>query len=404
VPKILLLYHYYRPDDVVSAVHMTELAEGLALKGWGVEVWPGNRSCHERGRAYSCGPEFANGVLIRRVWRPDFPQHRFWGRLFNSIWIQKFWLWRSFFWGKDRPDVVLIGTDPVFALLVAPLLRLFHPKLKIVHWCFDLYPEAAVADGIFQEGNLPVRLAKALMGPAYRACDLVAQLGPCMAERLKAYPVRQSVTLTPWALEEPSAPLAVDAHERKNLFGEAKLCLLYSGNFGRAHEFYLTLKLARRMRGKAVFTYSARGSRMDALRKAVNPEDTNLRFAEFAPPDKLQARLSSTDIHVVSLREGWTGLVVPSKFFGALAAGRPVLFEGDDHSAIARWIEEYKVGWVLHAENIGELAEELQDFAKSDKNKMKMFRHCHEIYRNHFSKQIVLEGWEGQLNRLISEG
>ena len=61
----------------------------------------------------------------------------------------------------------------------------------------------------------------------------------------------------------------------------------------------------------------------------------------------LEVRLSAADIHVVTLRDEWTGTVVPSKFFGALAVGRPVLFAGSPKSAVARWIVKHRVGWVL---------------------------------------------------------
>ena len=77
-----------------------------------------------------------------------------------------------------------------------------------------------------------------------------------------------------------------------------------------------------------------------------------MRFAGFAPESELEKRLAAADIHLVSLRPEWTGVVVPSKFFGSLAAGRPVVFAGGPDSAIARWIHEFGVGWVLTTDNV----------------------------------------------------
>ena len=76
-----------------------------------------------------------------------------------------------------------------------------------------------------------------------------------------------------------------------------------------------------------------------------------MRFAGFAPEAELEKRLTACDLHLVSLRPEWTGTVVPSKFFGALAAGRGVVFAGSPESAIARWIDEHQVGWVSDAGN-----------------------------------------------------
>lgn len=402
-PKFLALYHYYRPDDVAGAAQFTGLCEGLAERGFEVEVWPGNRACHNPQRSFGTKLETMNGVKVRRIMRPPLSQHSFLGRVLNSIWMQKRWWWRLFLSPSCKPDIILIGTDPIFSLGLVPFLKFLRPKAKIVHWCFDLYPEAAVADGMMGEKKPLVRMARWWMRRGYGKCDFVVVIGSCMGERLKSYGIQKNAILTPWAQEEPEDPSPLNVEERETLFGEASLGLLYSGSFGRAHDFYLTLKLARLMGDRAVFVYGVRGSRLESLRKAVNPEDKNIRFAIFAPEDRLKARLSAPDVHLVSLRPEWTGVVVPSKFFGALAVGRPVLFEGDDQSSIARWIKEYKVGWVLNHNNLEEIREELLCFSKGAKQKTEMFRHCHEIYKRHFSKKIVMDAWDKELRSLIGK-
>ena len=66
----------------------------------------------------------------------------------------------------------------------------------------------------------------------------------------------------------------------------------------------------------------------------ITDEDTNITIAGFASEDELAARLSAADFHLISLREGWEGIVVPSKFFGALAMGRPVIYMGPSDSCL----------------------------------------------------------------------
>lgn len=403
MPKALILHHYYSPDDVVSAIQFADLSEGLAKQGFEVEAWPSNRACHHPEAAYPLKKEAQNGVVIKRVWRPSFRQHSFLGRILNSLWLQKLWWLRLAFSPGYKPDIIITGTDPLFGIILTPFLKFLRPKAKMVHWCFDLYPEAAIADGIISEKSFLVRMIQFFLKPAYRSCDLVADLGPCMRNRLDRYPVMAHVTLTPWALEEPLQPLSFDDAQRKELFGNSSLGLLYSGSFGRAHDYALTLALARQMRDRAAFTYSARGSRLDELKQVITSEDTNLQFVSFAPPDKLSARLSAPDIHIVSLRPEWTGIVVPSKFFGVLAVGRPILFEGSETSAIALWIRQYQVGWVLTPNNIRQTKDELLQFSKDDDQKMAMFKHCHQVYQDHFSKKAVIENWDKELRALLGK-
>jgi hypothetical protein len=142
--------------------------------------------------------------------------------------------------------VIVVGTDPVLSILIAGFWRLIRPNTRIVHWCFDLFPEAAVAEGLLAQNGLATKLIRVFLRGAYRSCSLIADLGPCMREALMRYGSSgQRHTLVPWALEEAAEPLPDDAHERAGLFGDAKLALLYSGSFGRAHSYSEILDLAQ---------------------------------------------------------------------------------------------------------------------------------------------------------------
>jgi glycosyltransferase involved in cell wall biosynthesis len=302
-----------------------------------------------------------------------------------------------------QPDVLIVGTDPVLSPLVSIVWKILRPRVRLVHWCFDLYPEAAVADGVLGKDSLPLRLVTVCMRCAYRRFALIVDIGSCMRERLSRYDYTATAdTIVPWALVEPDQPSPIPSDERRELFGEAKLGLLYSGTFGRAHDWRGILEIATALRsrgGRVVF--SARGNAVERLRQEVDKTGSPIDFVEFASPEKLNSRLSAADIHVVSLREEWTGTVVPSKFFGALAIGRPVLFVGSVSSAIAKWIEQMGVGWVLDPDRIEFLAVELSEWAQSPEAKTNLFQHCHAIYQREFSQRCALDHWDRALRALL---
>jgi colanic acid biosynthesis glycosyl transferase WcaI len=399
--RALVLYHYFYPDDVVSSTHISELAEGLAQRGWHVTAMPSNRGCRDESRSYPAEEKW-NGIHIRRVWRPRVPQASAAGRLVNALWMIARWSLAALA-PRHAPDVVIVGTDPILSVLVARVWKLVRPKTQIIHWCFDLYPEAAAADGILKPESLIYRLLRRILAPAYKSCDLVADIGGCMRERLAYYKSSaKMVTLTPWALSEPDAPVEPDPEERAVLFGDAALGLMYSGNFGRAHAYEEILQLARLLREQNIkLVFSVRGNREQALREAVQRDDANVSFCDFAPAHRLERRLSAADIHVVSLRPEWTGMVVPSKFFGAIAAGRPVLFAGSTESAVARWIAHYGLGWILTSENIKETAEQITRYMTSQGENPRMRRRCFELYQKHFSKKHILDVFDQELRALL---
>jgi colanic acid biosynthesis glycosyl transferase WcaI len=398
-PRIRVLYHYMHPDDVVSARHFDGLAEGLAARGWDVEAMPANRGCRDESLTYPLRGRWG-GVDFRRVWRPPLRQASSVGRLANAAWMVGAW---GLLGAIARPDVVLVGTDPVLSVAVAPIVKRLGRGVRVAHWAYDLYPEAAIADGLLDAAAPPVRAAAAVARAGYRACDLIADLGPCMRERLAAYEHHaREITLVPWALVEPAQPIAPPEDARRALFGDAALGLLYSGNFGRAHAHEDILALMRRLRGEPIhLCFAVRGNRADELRRAVGPADTNVSFAGFCAEDELERRLAAADVHLASLRPQWSGVVVPSKFFGSLAAGRPVVFSGPESSSVARTIEEHGVGWVLSPGRLDAVALALSALARDRAALAGLWARCHAVYHAEFSRTRTLDRWDAELRRLV---
>jgi len=402
-PKATVFYHYFPPDDVVSAVHFGELSAGLAQRGWDVTAYPTVWGCRDSSARFPVIDKWCE-VTIRRLWRPRLAQSSSVGRLVNAIWMITRWSLLALR-RESSPSVLIVGTDPILSVLVARFWRFWRPKTRIAHWCFDLYPEAAIADGILTENSAMARLFNQILGPAYRACSFVADIGPCMSMRLRRYPiVGRLETIVPWALDEPEAPLGSASAERQRIFGDARLALLYSGNFGRAHSYAEILDLAELLAPEnAHFAFSIRGNREAELKEVVEKRQLKVDFVPFAGASDLRARLACADVHIVALRPEWTGTVVPSKFFGALAAGRPVLFVGSTDSSVAQWIREYEVGWVLNERNISEVAGLLLRYAQSKDQQLIMSQRCFAVYKRNFSREVQIDRWNDILRSLVSQ-
>jgi colanic acid biosynthesis glycosyl transferase WcaI len=387
---VRVLFHYMYPDNVVSARHFDGLCEGLSDRGWDVEAMPANRGCRDESVTYP-RHDRRHGVDIDRVWRPSFRNTAGAGRLLDAAWMLGAWSVRGgsvpgASAARGQPDVVVVGTEPILSVAVAPVLKRLHPALRVAHWVFDLYPEAAIADGTLAPGAMPARAATAVARAGYRSCDLIADIGSCMRRRMSVYDhTARQVTLVPWALSEPSQPIEPPESVRRELFGDAALGLLYSGNFGRAHSYEDILALARRLRSEPIhFCFAVRGNCTDKLRQAVDPTDTNVSFAGFSAESDLENRLASADVHVASLRHEWSGMVVPSKFFGSLAAGRPVVFSGPDDSSVAEIIEQHGVGWVLSPSRVDTVATALRALA-----------------RDRAALRHMVDRWDVELRRLV---
>jgi colanic acid biosynthesis glycosyl transferase WcaI len=403
-PSILLLYHFFFPDDVASASHMYQLAQELTQRGWHVTVLTTNRYCREPQRRIPQTEEKVQGIHIIRLPRPAWNQAYPLQRMLNSAWVIAGWLLKVV--RMQSFDVILVGSDPVFAPLIIPGVLFCNKATICAHWCFDLYPEIALADSDVPLHPTIVAWLQRLMGRSYRAAHLIADLGSCMRRRLAVYNHgAHEATLVPWALVEPEALSPANPELRTSMFGDAAFGLLYSGTLGRAHDYEMFLKLARLLRHRSPhirLCFAARGNKVAELKSAITHGDTNITFVDFVPESLLAEHLNAADMHLISLNKEWNDLVVPSKFFGSLATGKPVLYAGPEDSSIASLIRAYHIGFHIDEKSIEDVAIKLGSLSTNCSEMNILRRNAFQVYQDCFSKKIVVDQWDALLRQLLS--
>lgn len=392
---VLIINQVFWPDKHNTARHISELSSELVQRGWQVTALIGNRSYFDYRKNILPTKGIWNGVHYTRVYVPPFNHKNYIQRLVAAFWlIVNFITWLP---RIGKYDVIVIGSNPPFLYVIAPFLKLLKSNSKIVMWGFDLYPEAIIVTGGAIWKFLGVA-TKSLTRWCYKKLDVIVDIGPCMRELFRKY--RHSAvetTLTPWSFIEPEKITEAHHETRLALFGDAKLKLLYSGTIGNAHEFDNFLRLARNLKkrnGSIHFCFAGFGSRLDDLKSQITAEDTNITFAGFVKNDiDLERRLSSTDIMLISLKEDWVGISVPSKYFGALACGKPVIFSGSKSSSLSIWTREYKVGFHVSEDNMTEIEDWLCMLSENVSALNEMKENAFNIYQSCFSKKAICDNW-----------
>ncbi|MBD3305651.1 glycosyltransferase, partial [candidate division KSB3 bacterium] len=140
-----------------------------------------------------------------------------------------------------------------------------------------------------------------------------------------------------------------------------KFVIMYSGNMGVVHELRTILDVAKQLAylQDLQFVFIGGGIRRKEVEQCLAAGATNLLLLDYQPLEGLSASLSAATLHFISLRQGFEGLVVPSKFYGVLAAGRPVLYEGEASGEIAQVIHEARAGAVIEPGNTEQLADSI---------------------------------------------
>jgi glycosyltransferase involved in cell wall biosynthesis len=160
-------------------------------------------------------------------------------------------------------------------------------------------------------------------------------------------PAERTVIVHNWA-DSDINPVNRDANplRREWELGD-RFVVGYSGNLGRAHDHDALLDLMQRLRGHddIAFLFIGGGAGLDRLKAmAADALLPNVQFRAYQPRERLSESLSVPDIHLVSLREEMEGLIMPSKIYGILAAGRPTLFLGSAEGSIQRIVDSFGAG------------------------------------------------------------
>ena len=138
-----------------------------------------------------------------------------------------------------------------------------------------------------------------------------------------------------------------------------RVVLLYSGNWGVAHEVDTFVEGYRRHHregsGRVGLWLNAVGAGGAEVERRLRAEGLPLARTEPVPLEQLASLLVTPDAHLVTLKDAFVGYVLPSKVYGCVASRRPLLFIGDETSDVHRVASEGLPGWAYRRVAVGDI-------------------------------------------------
>jgi colanic acid biosynthesis glycosyl transferase WcaI len=181
----------------------------------------------------------------------------------------------------------------------------------------------------------------------------------------------------------------------------------YSGNLGRAHEYQTILNAAQilRRRDDIIFLFIGGGALLSELMRDVKSRQlgANFIFKPYHPHESLGVSLTLPDALWLSLNPDLDGLIVPSKFYGACAAGRPIIFVGDPNNELAKLIEENHCGTVVPTGASEKLSAHILELAGDPAKVETQGANARALVEERFSRKDALETWSNELLSIINE-
>jgi glycosyltransferase involved in cell wall biosynthesis len=342
-PRLLVLNQYYWPGVEATAHLLTELCEALA-EDFEITVVTGRL----RGRPELPGREVRGGVDIIRVESTAYDRAQLSRRASNYVTYLLSALRRGL--AARQVDVVLCGTDPpVLGDLALVVARRHRAPLVVISE--DVFPEVAVALHRL-EARWLVRLLRLLVGTYLRRADRVVAIGETMRRRLEekgARPDRLRV-IPNWTDVQ-----AVRPGDKANAWSrmqdlDSAFVVMHSGNVGHAQDLDTLIRsatLLRDLKDLQIVVIGTGARHAELVSLAERLETDHVRFIDFQPRELLPETLATADVHVVGLARGLSGYIVPSRLYGILAAGRPVIAAAEDDSETAQLVGAIGCGLVV---------------------------------------------------------
>jgi colanic acid biosynthesis glycosyl transferase WcaI len=350
--RVVLLNQFFHPDVAATAQLATDLAEDLARAGMDVTAVAG-QGTYLGGKRWT-GQEAYRGVRIVRVPCSSFGKASLvrrmadYGSFFASAAVR--------IAAERRTDaVVAMSTPPLVAGLGAAVRAL--GRSRFVYWVQDLYPDIAVEFGMLGRRSLATRFLDLASRLILGRADAVVALGEAMVDRIsrKGIPPERIRVIPNWADGSAIRPVQRDENPfRKAHDLVGKHVVLHSGNIGRGHDMSTLLAVAEALRAEPdlVFLFIGEGARK-ALVEDASRRNPAIRLLPYQPREELSRSLSAGDVHVIAQDANLEGLIEPSKLYGAMAVGRPILYIGPRGSEVARTILRENIGEVIANGDVG---------------------------------------------------
>ena len=355
--KILIISEPFYPQIAAIGQLLTDLSEDLIKAGYQVRVVTGNPK-------YTCDKnnkiprrEIYKGIEIIRLYNTVFKKYRMTGRVLNYLTFHFFVFFQALF--HVKPDLVFVLSTPPFISLSGLILKVFKGS-KVIYNVQDLFPDLAVELGELKN-KLFIKFLKKLSKLIIRKVDKVIVVGEYMEKKTGEELLKETsknnhiITIHNWADGDKIKVLRGDIEDnflRKKWGLEGKFVVLYSGNIGYLHEFDTIISaadfLAKEELKEIIFVFIGEGIKKNYIKEKIRQKRlSNVLLFPYQSYEILNYSLGIASVSLVTLEKGFEGMVVPSKIYGILASGKPVVAVVGGKSEIVEIIEKGQCGKIV---------------------------------------------------------
>jgi colanic acid biosynthesis glycosyl transferase WcaI len=397
--KILLITQVFYPDEVSTANLFTNLCSVLVEEHVDVEVWcsqPSYTVLKKQPKSI-----ILHGIKIFFLPSTNYKKTNLLGRLTNYFSFTISVVLKLIF-SREKTPVFTHTTPPTLGIIISFICS--FKKRKFVYVLLDIFPEGLVRLGNMSKKNVFVRFWQYLFIISLKKSEKIIVIGRDMKKWTEdIYPQAGNKTeyIPLWQDEKLIFP---QDYSRNTFVIENKLTdkfvIQYSGNMGLWNEMSTMGKAVRENLKDVVFLFVGGGMRKKELLEAISEENIkNVMILPFQPNDSFNTILSACHVGLVTMRDNLEGMAVPSKIYGIMAAGKPIIALVPLNSEIAYIVTEENCGFVVKPGDVEEFIRVICLLKKDENLRIRMGQNSRMAFEEKYSTRKIA----GRYKLLIEE-
>ncbi|MCH4827358.1 glycosyltransferase family 4 protein [Planococcus halocryophilus] len=358
--KITFVINYFYPDLAATSQLMTELTKYLQYDFTitVIAAQPGYAGeNHDSKKLFE--EAYVENIKVVRIKLPEVNKN---SKISRIKYISSYFLLANLALLKEKgTDVIFtISQPPVLGGLIGTIGKLLK-RSRHIYSIHDFNPEQAQAVA-YTNNQTVFKIAKAIDKLNCSYADQVLVVGEDMAETLRGRfeggKVPKHTVISNWTDEDAIVPLEKNEPEIREFLEmhglQDKFIVMYSGNLGLYYDLENLIQVSKEFVGQPdiVFLFIGEGAVKQRIQTyALENKLENVKFLPYQPKEFLKYSLNAADVHLVVNQKGIKGVSVPSKIYGVMAAGKPVLGVLEQGSEVQRLIFESGAGLVIEPQN-----------------------------------------------------
>jgi colanic acid biosynthesis glycosyl transferase WcaI len=396
LPRLIFINRYFHPDQSASSRLLSDLAFALADAGHNILILT-SRQRYDDPDARLPAREVLGKISVHRLAGTRFGRIALLGRAIDYVSFYVSMAVTLLKLARAKDTIVPMTDPPMLGLFAAPIARL--KGCRMINWLQDLYPEVALAVGTPFLRPIVAKVIQGFRDRSLRAADCNVVISTAMAERISTLDVKKEriKVIHNWVDDHALSPIPAHENPFRRAWGlEDKFVVGYSGNLGRVHDIdTILLASGELVDCQVVFLCIGGGAQYDALKEASEKRRLTqlFRFMPYQSETDLPYSLSVADVHWLSHKPEFEGLLFPSKFYGIAAVGRPIIAITSRQSELAKLVSQYHCGLVIEQGDGKTLAVELKRLKAAPEVCSAMGERARAMLEAQFSRAHAINAW-----------